>query len=1336
MQYLYKYRYVSFIISTLIAIGVYFSMTALVFGQTAATDGESGESVMMHHHPASALEGDPLSFTTHRDVIPNFAANPTVTSKQSGNWFNPDTWTQGRIPSSEDVVLIRTGHVIKYNGTSNSEIAVIGVKGTLVFDTTINTKLKVGTILVYREGRMDVGTKSSPVQNNVKAEIIIADRPLATTSPDPSTGVYDPLQYGNGIVAFGMVNMHGKTMTPTWLRLAKEPKAGNTTLTLESAPSGWSVGDKLVLPDTRQNRIVRIYSLDTPTPIDMHLEEMTIAGISGNTITLSSPLRYDHLAGRDTDGAVVALPHVGNLTRNIVISSENPNGVRGHIMFTERADVDVRYVELDGMGRTTAEPLNNTVMENGVATQIGSNQIGRYPIHFHHLMGPENPTNTGYQFAVVGLAINDGAKWGIAVHNSHFGLIDNNVVYDIEGSGIITEEGNERENVFSNNFLVKMGTMVNSYYEPRYGGVAGFDRPLGFGDFGYEGTALWFTGMDNYVTGNVGANAAYAGLMYNARPRGFAWNEPRIPKFRGADIGDDADWIVNRPGTVPAPSVRLSKDNEAYASGVGLWVSFSANVGHISDFLGWNIKQQGMYSQRNINASYSNIKIVSDQSVSNQNDINARLGVGVNLYNGTYQAGHVSLKDIHIEGFNIGIELPSYVQANIPASNMSQDITPVTVIDGAYLRNFVNVTETTTRWAPKYTLLKDVKFVLNSGPANRYLADNPINIITQLETTYTDAAVVYPSRTFVYNYNQQPGNNFELYFTEQAPDYIMTARTRGDGVTLLDRQNCPTPGMTNQQCWNTYQVAYNGRVASCSTTKTGIDGFTCPITDSSTFESILAKAPEPAPEPPLPDGGDGSNPDNPDVVDNGGDNGDGTGGDTGTTTDPVIPTPTLQISASDTTISSGDSVTISWSSTNSTSCSASDDWTGVKAVSGSETIRNLTQTKTYTLACVGEGGTATKSVTVNVEDNDTTNDFSIVSHSIKTLTSDYGVLEITLNKQGTITVNYGNSSDNLINTVSSNVASVVHSVTLDKLKGNSTYYQVVAKDGVGTTISSVAYTFPNVKSNNSNNDNRGGGGGSKSNKSSLESASLDSSYTESTSYSSSVISTNMAVGSKSEEVRRLQQLLNSDPATQIAVSGDGAKGNETNFYGSLTAMAVGKFQLKYGVLSSINDEGYGQVGPKTRAKINEVFGQTVNQYTPTPASSDLSADRRAQIQAQINQLLQTVQMLQLQLVQMQGGGISNNSNSGSQGAFLRNLAYGSEGEDVRRLQVLLNRDPDTRVASTGDGAPGYETTFFGVGTEDAVKRFQVKHGIVYSGTPETTGYGAFGPSTRAVAAGL
>lgn len=68
-------------------------------------------------------------------------------------------------------------------------------------------------------------------------------------------------------------------------------------------------------------------------------------------------------------------------------------------------------------------------------------------------------------------------------------------------------------------------------------------------------------------------------------------------------------------------------------------------------------------------------------------------------------------------------------------------------------------------------------------------------------------------------------------------------------------------------------------------------------------------------------------------------------------------------------------------------------------------------------------------------------------------------------------------------------------------------------------------------------------------------------------------------GMTGEEVKALQEILATDPDIY-------PEGKVTGFYGTLTKKAVKKFQLKHGL------DQAGVVGPKTRAKINELLGKS------------------------------------------------------------------------------------------------------------------------------------------------
>jgi len=76
-------------------------------------------------------------------------------------------------------------------------------------------------------------------------------------------------------------------------------------------------------------------------------------------------------------------------------------------------------------------------------------------------------------------------------------------------------------------------------------------------------------------------------------------------------------------------------------------------------------------------------------------------------------------------------------------------------------------------------------------------------------------------------------------------------------------------------------------------------------------------------------------------------------------------TPTVTLNANPTSIQNGESSLLSWSSSNTTSCTASGAWSGSQFTNGGLTVFPTT-TSTYTLSCTGAGGTASDSVTISV----------------------------------------------------------------------------------------------------------------------------------------------------------------------------------------------------------------------------------------------------------------------------------------------------------------------------------------------------------------------------------
>lgn len=179
----------------------------------------------------------------------------------------------------------------------------------------------------------------------------------------------------------------------------------------------------------------------------------------------------------------------------------------------------------------------------------------------------------------------------------------------------------------------------------------------------------------------------------------------------------------------------------------------------------------------------------------------------------------------------------------------------------------------------------------------------------------------------------------------------------------------------------------------------------------------------------------------------------------GQTTTPTTPAaaPTVTLTASPLSLPSSGRVTVTWSSTDATSCTASGDWSGARAISGTITD-TFSVTRTLVLTCSGAGGSASASVTVTVGSGAATTTPTTPTTPTSTFTA--GMRIVT-----TDVVNVRDVNSNLLGTQVAGVIGTVLNIT-PQSNGGYIYIPVDFDSGVDGWVADAfvaAYSAPTTE---------------------------------------------------------------------------------------------------------------------------------------------------------------------------------------------------------------------------------------------------------------------------------
>ena len=364
-------------------------------------------------------------------------------------WSEPSTWPGNTLPTAGTDVVVPADKKILLD-TTPPDLNSLTINGSLMFDSK-DLALTAKYIMVY--GQMLIGSESSPYTH----------RAIITIDGDVSTeGSLGLSSNAISVQSGGILEVHGASKL-SWAHLSGSVAAGATQLVLETAPSNWVPGDRLIIAST---------DLD-PT----HAEEALVQSVSGTTVTLQKGLTRGHyglvqtIAGHTLDER----GEVGILSRNITIQGADACTSTGY------CGVIITY-----QGGTMH-------LENAEFYQMGQKaRLAKYPIHWHLAAD------------VTGQYARHNSIWKsfnrcVTVHGTHNATVQDNVCYNDIGHGYFLEDGIEHGNTFDHNLGLMQQIPVSGQEV-----IPSDTRPATF----------WITNPDNTYTNNVSAGGKGFGFWF------------------------------------------------------------------------------------------------------------------------------------------------------------------------------------------------------------------------------------------------------------------------------------------------------------------------------------------------------------------------------------------------------------------------------------------------------------------------------------------------------------------------------------------------------------------------------------------------------------------------------------------------------------------------------------------------------------------------------------------------------------------------------------------------------------------------------------------------------
>jgi hypothetical protein len=553
-------------------------------------------------------------------------------SARSGPWSDPGTWVGNKLPVAGENVQIAAGHVVTYDLPASPDIRAIHVAGTLSFSREKSTVLSVGLIKITpgeacsEDGFVCDAHAMPPATPNPTLSTQQSALEIGTTDNPIPAGVHATIRlvYFEGMdketlpaimSCGGRFDVHGAPLNHTWLKLGADAAKGADTVTLSDTVTGWNVGDHVIVTASKLLEESNTFRARPGKPAKTNTEERTIAAIDGTTIKLDKPLAYGHLGHGDFRA------EIANLSRNVVIESADPAGVRGHTMYHAGSTGGISYAEFRHLGK------------EGV--------LGKYAIHFHLIR--DGMRGSG----VIGASIWDSANRWVTIHGTDYLLVRDCVGYQSLGHGFFLEDGTEQYNVLDHNLAVQA-----------FHAKALKNQALPFD--ANEGAGFWWANGRNTLVNNVSCENDRYGFKFELRGKSYRFD----PAMRLRMPDGEMQTVDIRT----LPFLRF-ESNEAHCDGL-----YAMNFGDESD------KNPSVHGDREHPFIARNLKVWESHYCVRPN-LQYFMLDGFNVWNGIYGVYHpdydahvyrnIHFNNVNSEPINRGLDDTDEQRGSFTYENMT-----------------------------------------------------------------------------------------------------------------------------------------------------------------------------------------------------------------------------------------------------------------------------------------------------------------------------------------------------------------------------------------------------------------------------------------------------------------------------------------------------------------------------------------------------------------------------------------------------------------------------------------------------------------------------------------